>query len=59
LREFLRRQAEQKREIEMKERIEDSKQDLTKVVGILKNSVEREALNNETTKEAKQKKLQD
>ena len=59
LREFLRRQAEQKKEAEMREKLNENDEEVRKVVGFLKNTVERDSLNRDHSKEGKQKKLQE
>lgn len=59
LREFLRRQAEQKKEAEMRERLGESQEEVRKVVGFLKNTVDKDNLKRDLSKEGKQKKLQE
>jgi mRNA-degrading endonuclease YafQ of YafQ-DinJ toxin-antitoxin module len=59
LREFLRRQAEQKKEAEMRERLDENQQEVRKVVGFLKSTLDRDNQNRDHSKEGKQKKLQE
>lgn len=59
LREFLRRQAEQKRQAELQEKINENEEEARKVIGYLKTNADRDSKQRASSKELKERKLQE
>ena len=57
LREFLRRQAEQKRQAELQEKINENQEEARKVIGFLKTNADRDSKQRASSKELKERKL--
>jgi len=55
----LRRQAEQKKENEIKEKISDNQFDNRKVMGFLRSTLDKDTLQRASSKELKERKLQE
>ncbi len=57
LREFLRRQAEQKKQAELQEKINENQEEARKVIGYLKTNADRINKQRASSKELKERKL--
>ncbi len=55
----MRRQAEQKKENEIKEKISDNQYDTRKVMGFLRSTLDKDTLHRASSKELKERKLQE